>query len=142
MHHLFFSLFTLYLNDLPLLVVQGLAAEVQRAKTGTGDSGTDGDHNGNLIENGGHGQGARQNLAGHHPGQGDNAHTHHGVEGGQHGGLQGLTDKGQQNVLRRGPHAHQRLNLAALVVDGLSEGLHPQGCPGRKYSLGRREWTH
>lgn len=83
-----------------------------------------------MVEDRRGGQGAGQDLAGHHPRQGNDAHADHGVQGRQKGGLHGLFDKGQEDHLRVSPDAHQGVDLPPLAIQAFPEGFHPQGNPG------------
>ena len=99
---------------------------MEGAEDGQADRRAVGHHDGNLVENGRRGKGARQDLSRHHPGKGDDAHAYHGIQRREYGRLQCLVHEGQQDALRARAEVEEGFHSLPSGGEALPEGLYPQ----------------
>ncbi len=83
-------------------VEAGADGEPDGDEDGGGGAGEDGNHNGDLIFDGGHGAGPAENGASHHAGQGDEADGCHGGNGGDEGRTHGIAPERMESFLQAG----------------------------------------
>ncbi len=97
-----------------VLVEEPAVAEQDDRDGPQGRSRGDQEHDHDLILDRLDRAGPGQELAGHHPGQTDDADDHHRVDGRDQAGPHGLLDRPVRGLPPRGPERQQGLDLVAL----------------------------
>ena len=102
-----------------------------RQKHGDGGAGKNGDHDGDLILDGGKRICSGKNDTGHHAGQGHQADGCHGGDGRGKGGPQRIPEKRIHRFCQCGPVCQRLVIRFFVCVDGLIEIVEPDDVRSR-----------